>query len=81
MRRARDQNSLFKTLPTEIERTIVHDLFMKSIDPMTMRGKLPPNHVWMRDARLENLTICYPVKRNLYGKIFGGYTVKKWLKI
>jgi acyl-coenzyme A thioesterase 9 len=76
MRRAREQNSLFKTLPTEIERTMVHDLFMKSIDPLTMRGKVPKNHVWMRDAKLENLVICYPVKRNLYGKIFGGYIMR-----
>lgn len=30
----------------------------------------------MRDAKLENLVICYPVKRNLYGKIFGGYLMR-----
>ena len=93
VRAAREQQSLFKTLPTEIERTIIHDLFMKSINPNNMRGKLPQNQcvflgftqkvfnnllihsVWMRDAKLENLVICYPVKRNLYGKIFGGYLV------
>jgi len=76
VRRAKDQNSLFKTLPTEIERTMIHDLFMKSIDPTNMRGKLPANTVWMRDAKLENMVICYPVKRNLYGKIFGGYLMR-----
>jgi len=55
---------------------MIHDLFMKSIDPTNMRGKLPANTVWMRDAKLENMVICYPVKRNLYGKIFGGYLMR-----
>lgn len=41
-----------------------------------MRGCLPSKHMWMRDAKLENLVICYPVKRNLYGKIFGGYLMR-----
>ena len=76
VRRSREQNSLFKTLPTEIERTMIHDLFLKAIDPSNMHGRLPENHVWMRDAKLENLIICYPVKRNLYGKIFGGYLMR-----
>ncbi|KAI1710838.1 putative acyl-coenzyme A thioesterase 9, mitochondrial-like [Ditylenchus destructor] len=76
VRMSRELNSLFKTPPTEIERTMIHDLFLKAIDPSNMAGKLPPNHVWMRDAKLENLVICYPVKRNLYGKIFGGYLMR-----
>uniref|UniRef100_A0A915E3I2 HotDog ACOT-type domain-containing protein n=1 Tax=Ditylenchus dipsaci TaxID=166011 RepID=A0A915E3I2_9BILA len=56
VRRSREQNSLFKTPPTEIERTMIHDLFLKAMDTSNMHGKLPENHVWMRDARakLEN---------------------------
>jgi len=30
----------------------------------------------MRDACLKNSIICYPIERNLYGKIFGGYMMR-----
>lgn len=31
----------------------------------------------MEDSRLTNTVICFPVKRNLYGKIFGGYLMRQ----
>ncbi|KAH7697394.1 acyl-CoA thioesterase 9-like protein [Aphelenchoides avenae] len=73
-RMAREEHSLLKNPPTEIERTILHDIFLKTIENPCFRGVhkrvLPPNHIWMRDAKLKNTVICFPVKRNLYGKIF-----------
>jgi acyl-coenzyme A thioesterase 9 len=76
VRLLREKNSVYRTLPTEVERSIVHDLFLKATDLKNMRGSLPSNHIWMRDAKLENLVICFPIKRNLYGKIFGGYLMR-----
>lgn len=41
------------------------------------RRVLQPGHVWMEDARLKNSILCFPSKRNLYGKIFGGYLMRQ----
>jgi hypothetical protein len=32
VRKTREENSLFRSPPTEIERAIIHDLFLKSTD-------------------------------------------------
>uniref|UniRef100_A0A0M3IXM3 HotDog ACOT-type domain-containing protein n=1 Tax=Ascaris lumbricoides TaxID=6252 RepID=A0A0M3IXM3_ASCLU len=37
---------------------------------------LPPNHVWIEDAKLKNAVLCFPVDRNVYNKIFGGYLMR-----
>lgn len=37
---------------------------------------LPAGHVWLEDARLKNSILCFPSKRNLHGKIFGGYLMR-----
>ncbi|KHN86299.1 Acyl-coenzyme A thioesterase 10, mitochondrial, partial [Toxocara canis] len=37
---------------------------------------LPPNHVWLDDAKLKNAVICFPIDRNVYNKIFGGYLMR-----
>ncbi|KAI6192370.1 Acyl-coenzyme A thioesterase 9, mitochondrial [Aphelenchoides bicaudatus] len=72
-RKTREENSLFRTPPTEIERSLIHDLFLKSTD---LQGRVPPNHQWMSDATLKNTVVCFPIKRNMYGKIFGGYLMR-----
>jgi acyl-coenzyme A thioesterase 9 len=41
-----------------------------------MQDRLPPNHKAMSDSKLENVVVCFPVKRNMYGKIFGGYLMR-----
>lgn len=76
VRTQREQNSLFRNPPTEIERAMLHDLFLRSMDTRNMQGRLPAGHVWMKEAKLENLVVCFPVKRNMYGKIFGGYLMR-----
>lgn len=30
----------------------------------------------MQDAKLKNSFICFPIKQNLYGKIFGGFLMR-----
>jgi acyl-coenzyme A thioesterase 9 len=64
-RKTREENSLFRSPPTEIERAIIHDLFLKSTDSRNMQGRVPPNHKWMADAKLKNTVVCFPIKRNM----------------
>jgi acyl-coenzyme A thioesterase 9 len=75
---ARESNSLLRTLPTNEEKGILHQLFLKTIKEgsHTFQRHLPPNHIWMQDAKLKNSIICFPVKQNLYGKIFGGFLMR-----
>ncbi|KAF4797865.1 Acyl-coenzyme A thioesterase 9, mitochondrial [Turdus rufiventris] len=39
--------------------------------------KLPPNSVWMEDAKLKGLQICHPEARNIFNRIFGGFLMRK----
>ncbi|KAI6233385.1 Acyl-coenzyme A thioesterase 9, mitochondrial [Aphelenchoides fujianensis] len=72
-RMAREENSLFRSPPTEIERAIIHDLFLKSMDSKLQSSN---EHKFMNDARMENVVVCFPQQRNMYGKIFGGYLMR-----
>ncbi|CAD5230777.1 unnamed protein product [Bursaphelenchus okinawaensis] len=76
VRMHREENSLLKNPPTEIERAMLHDLFLQSMDNKNMTRRLPSNYKWMNESKLENLVVCFPVKRNMYGKIFGGYLMR-----
>ncbi|CAF92613.1 unnamed protein product, partial [Tetraodon nigroviridis] len=38
---------------------------------------LPPNSVWMEDAKLKGLEICHPQERNIFNRIFGGFLMRK----
>ncbi|KAK0403769.1 hypothetical protein QR680_017116 [Steinernema hermaphroditum] len=75
-----ERNSLLAKPPSEQERFILHDIFLKTIDQKhsSLRQRvLPEGHVWLEDCKLKNSIICFPVKRNLYGKIFGGYLMRQ----
>ncbi|KAM4795685.1 acyl-coenzyme A thioesterase 9, mitochondrial [Rhinophrynus dorsalis] len=72
--------SLLKMAPTADERTIVHEMFLNTIDSRTASFRsrvLPPNSVWMEDAKLKSLEICHPQERNLFTRIFGGFLMRK----
>uniref|UniRef100_A0A8C2Q394 Acyl-CoA thioesterase 9, tandem duplicate 2 n=1 Tax=Cyprinus carpio TaxID=7962 RepID=A0A8C2Q394_CYPCA len=72
--------SLLKVAPTAEERTLVHSLFLNTLDTrrMSFRGRiLPPNSVWMEDAKLKGLEICHPEERNIFNRIFGGFLMRK----
>ncbi|XP_039265227.2 acyl-coenzyme A thioesterase 9, mitochondrial-like [Styela clava] len=71
--------SLLKYPPKEEERQVVHDLFLQTLDTKTMsfRGRqLPEDCVWMEDTKLKNSIICFPEKRNIHNKIFGGFLMR-----
>uniref|UniRef100_A0AAR2IRC6 HotDog ACOT-type domain-containing protein n=1 Tax=Pygocentrus nattereri TaxID=42514 RepID=A0AAR2IRC6_PYGNA len=58
--------SLLKVAPTAEERTIVHSLFLNTLDTKTVSFRsriLPPNSMWMEDAKMKGLEICHPQVR------------------
>ncbi|XP_077480774.1 acyl-coenzyme A thioesterase 9, mitochondrial-like isoform X2 [Stigmatopora argus] len=72
--------SLLKVAPTADERTIVHSLFLNTLDKKTVSFRsrlLPPGSVWMEDAKLKGLEICHPQERNIFNRIFGGFLMRK----
>ncbi|CAB1341026.1 unnamed protein product [Coregonus sp. 'balchen'] len=45
---------------------------------MSFRSRvLPPNSVWMEDAKVKGLEICHPQERNIFNRIFGGFLMRK----
>ncbi|XP_077150703.1 acyl-coenzyme A thioesterase 9, mitochondrial isoform X1 [Ranitomeya variabilis] len=72
--------SLLKMAPTAEERKIAHDIFLNTLDTNTVSFRsriLPPNSVWMEDAKLKGLEICHPQERNIFNRIFGGFLMRK----
>ncbi|KAK3515510.1 hypothetical protein QTP70_024205 [Hemibagrus guttatus] len=72
--------SLLKVAPTAEERTLVHSLFLNTLDAKTVSFRsriLSPNSVWMEDAKLKGLEICHPQERNIFNRIFGGFLMRK----
>ncbi|XP_028813257.1 acyl-coenzyme A thioesterase 9, mitochondrial isoform X2 [Denticeps clupeoides] len=72
--------SLLKVAPTAEERTVIHRLFLNTLDPKTVSFRsrvLPPNTVWMEDAKMKGLEICHPQERNIFNRIFGGFLMRK----
>uniref|UniRef100_A0A671T0T1 Acyl-coenzyme A thioesterase 9, mitochondrial-like n=1 Tax=Sinocyclocheilus anshuiensis TaxID=1608454 RepID=A0A671T0T1_9TELE len=69
--------SLLKVAPTAEERTLIHNLFLNTLDTRFRGRILPPNSVWMEDAKLKGLEICHPEERNIFNRIFGGFLMRK----
>uniref|UniRef100_A0A8C5WL37 HotDog ACOT-type domain-containing protein n=1 Tax=Leptobrachium leishanense TaxID=445787 RepID=A0A8C5WL37_9ANUR len=72
--------SLLKMAPTAEERKIVHEMFLNTLDTRTVSFRsrvLPPNSVWMEDAKFKGLEICHPQQRNIFNRIFGGFLMRK----
>lgn len=83
-RSLQSQISVLKIPPSDTERMIIHDIFLKTMDPKS--GILhdvipPPNTIWMSEAGLKNVIHCFPQQRNLYNKVFGGYLMRKALEL
>ncbi|XP_064413304.1 acyl-CoA thioesterase 9, tandem duplicate 1 isoform X1 [Latimeria chalumnae] len=72
--------SLLKMAPTQEERNVIHNIFLNTLDTKTVSFHsryLPPNSVWMEDAKLKGLEICHPKERNIFNRIFGGFLMRK----
>ncbi|MCP9263969.1 Acyl-coenzyme A thioesterase 9, mitochondrial [Dirofilaria immitis] len=80
LRKLNEECSLLKIPPNESEIKILHDIFKRTKSKSHSRF-LPLNHAWIHDARLSDTIVCYPVKRNIYGKIFGGFLMRKAVEL
>ena len=72
--------SLFKHPPSEEEKQIIHDFFIKTVDHKALSFKArvkPKNSIWMEDAKLKTIIVCQPENRNRFNKIFGGFIMRK----
>lgn len=84
LRKLNEECSLLKRPPNESEIKILHDIFKKNIQSGSQKSHsriLPLNHVWIHDAHLSDTIVCFPIKRNIYGKIFGGFLMRKALEL
>ena len=55
--------SLMRQPPSESERLVIHEQFLRTTDwkSMSFKSRIKPeNSVWMEDAKLKNLFICQP---------------------
>ena len=55
--------SLIRQPPSELERLIIHEQFIRTVDWKGMSFKSrtkPENAVWMSDSKLKNLIVCQP---------------------
>jgi len=71
--------SLMRQPPSESERLVIHDQFLRTVDwkSMSFKSRIKPeNSVWMEDAKLKNMIICQPENRNRFNKIFGGFLMR-----
>ncbi|XP_013381228.1 acyl-coenzyme A thioesterase 9, mitochondrial isoform X2 [Lingula anatina] len=80
LRQQQKDQSLMKVPPNQEEGDIVHGLFLEIIDPEAgtfKRTKKPEGSMWMEEAILKNIHICQWENRNLYGKMFGGFLMRR----
>ena len=71
--------SLIRQPPSEQERLIIHEQFLRTIDWAKMSFQTrtkPEGSVWMADTKLKNLILCQPENRNRFNKIFGGFLMR-----
>uniref|UniRef100_A0A915AJC2 HotDog ACOT-type domain-containing protein n=1 Tax=Parascaris univalens TaxID=6257 RepID=A0A915AJC2_PARUN len=79
LRKMNEARSLLKFPPNEAERSLLHDMFVKTLDPKNLSFRhrvLPPNHEWIDESKLKNAIICFPSQRSVYNKVFGGYIMR-----
>ena len=73
IRMATATDSLFKHPPSEEEKALIHDFFIKTVDHKALSFKarvLPDNSIWMENSKMKNIVVCQPENRNRYGENF-----------
>lgn len=79
-RMATATDSLFKHPPSEEEKALIHDFFIKTVDHKALSFKariLPENSIWMENSKMKNIVVCQPENRNRFNKIFGGFIMRQ----
>ena len=64
LRKAASEQSLEKHPPSEAERLVIHDLYLR-----TLKGNEQGNIVWTENTMLESVRLCQPAERNMYNKV------------
>lgn len=84
-RRARaDQDSLFKEPPAKEESTLIHKMFLSTIDhkARSFSARIKPEHSsWMTESKLKSVMLCEPEHKNDYNKVFGGLIMEKCMDL
>eukprot|EP00045_Choanoeca_perplexa_P005555 m.46915 g.46915 ORF g.46915 m.46915 type:complete len:167 (-) comp13183_c0_seq2:398-898(-) len=75
-RKERASKSLDRLPPTEEERLVVHDLFLRTRD-LNHSVKLPESMRWISDTAHESINMCHPQDRNIHNSIFGGFLMRE----
>lgn len=73
-----------KTIPNSVEQSIIHDLYLRTLDEKEMRLNtkfLPPGYVWMSDATVSNVVFSHPENRNLHNTLFGGFIMRQAVEL
>ncbi|CAI2355215.1 unnamed protein product [Caenorhabditis sp. 36 PRJEB53466] len=69
--------------PTHEEFLLIHNMYGKLIS-RSMVNDIPvlkPSEMWMHKTKLSVTEICFPEYQNMYGKIFGGFLMRKALEL
>ncbi|KAF9955072.1 hypothetical protein BGZ72_004027 [Mortierella alpina] len=77
-KRVAADSALTKRPPTEVERFLIHDLYLEysKYDDPQRKVKKPDNVEWMADTKMSAIQIMQPQDRNIHDKIFGGYLMR-----
>ncbi|XP_031344032.1 acyl-coenzyme A thioesterase 9, mitochondrial-like isoform X1 [Photinus pyralis] len=81
-RKLEQSQHLTKVIPDAEEQSIIHGLFVRSVDEVSLKSrKLPAGCVWMEDCTLSNIIFSHPEDRNLHHKVFGGFLMRQAMEL
>ena len=65
------ESALTKRPPTEVERFLIHDLYLEysKYDDPQRKVKKPDNVEWMADTKMSAIQIMQPQDRNIHDKV------------
>ncbi|KAF9581344.1 hypothetical protein BGW38_001681 [Lunasporangiospora selenospora] len=77
-KRVASDTALTRRPPTQEERFLIHDLYLKysQYDDPQSKAKKPDDVEWMSDTKMSAIHIMQPQDRNIHDKIFGGYLMR-----
>ncbi|KAF2349945.1 HotDog domain [Trinorchestia longiramus] len=78
------EESLFRQPPNETEKSLVHDLFLSMSNPEQHEfapKRKPAGSRWISDTKIKNIIMCHPEHRNRFGKVFGGFIMRKAIEL
>lgn len=78
------KKSLFNHEPNNFEQSLIHKLFMRTIDlnEKTFNSRtIPTGAVWMDEAVMSNMIFSHPEDRNAHNAVFGGFLMRHALEL